>query len=58
MKCKKCGHRTNTINAMRIHYLKKHPDAMKRRKSASTKKGKSSANSVISRIKRLLDEIA
>ncbi len=33
MKCKICGHRTTTLNAMRIHYVKKHPGAMKRKKS-------------------------
>jgi len=41
MKCKRCGHRTNTINAMRKHYLKKHPQAMRRRKHVA-KKGKTS----------------
>jgi hypothetical protein len=29
MKCKKCGHRTSDINAMRKHYMKAHPAAMK-----------------------------
>jgi hypothetical protein len=32
LKCKKCGHKTRNINAMRIHYFKKHPQAMKRHK--------------------------
>lgn len=56
MKCKKCGHRTNTINAMRIHYLKKHPQAMKRRKSTSEKHGKKSGLGIINRIRAILDE--
>ena len=29
MKCKKCGHRANDINAMRKHYMRAHPAAMK-----------------------------
>lgn len=54
MKCKKCGYRTNTLNAMRKHYLKKHPSAMKHRKSSEkasvrTQKGSS--------IRRLINEI-
>ena len=31
MKCKKCGHRANDINAMRKHYMRAHPQAMKHR---------------------------
>lgn len=31
MKCKKCGHRCNTIQAMARHYRKAHPKAMKSR---------------------------
>lgn len=29
MKCKKCGHKTQTIKAMGEHYRKKHPNQMK-----------------------------
>lgn len=31
MKCKKCGHGANDINAMRKHYMRAHPGAMKHR---------------------------
>ena len=34
MKCKICGHRTNTLQAMQKHYRKAHPGAMKRKKKA------------------------
>jgi hypothetical protein len=30
MKCRICGHRSNTIKAMGAHFRKKHPGAMKR----------------------------
>ena len=33
MKCKICGHRTNTLQAMNKHYAKAHPGAKKKRKS-------------------------
>jgi len=32
MKCKKCGHRANSLQAMQKHYRKAHPGAMKRKK--------------------------
>ena len=32
MKCKICGHRSNTIAAMAKHYRQKHPRRMARRK--------------------------
>ncbi len=33
MKCKICGHRSNSLPAMTKHYRKKHPGAMKRKKA-------------------------
>ena len=36
MKCKKCGHRANSLQAMQKHYRKAHPGAMKRKKKAET----------------------
>lgn len=58
--CKKCGHRTRDINAMRIHYFKKHPQAMKRRKvrrfSVSARMtGKQPTTSLLQKIARDLD---
>ena len=38
MKCKKCGHRSNSLPAMSRHYRKKHPGAMKRRRKAVPKR--------------------
>ena len=32
MKCKICGHRANSLPAMRKHYQKAHPGAMKRKR--------------------------
>jgi len=40
MKCKICGHRTNSLPAMREHYQKKHPEAMKHKKSKLGETGK------------------
>jgi len=59
MKCKICGHRTNTIKAMREHYAKKHPAALRRRKkSASSKRTEKREKGLISKIRRILDEYA
>jgi hypothetical protein len=42
---------------MRIHYLKKHPSAMKRKKSTSIKRGKSSKKGIIQKIEALLESL-
>jgi len=38
MKCKICGHRSNTLKAMGQHYRKKHPTKMKRGKKRISSK--------------------
>jgi len=61
MKCKICGHRANSLSAMRDHYYKQHPDAMKRRKSrkearvTGTKKG--TIHALINEIEGKLEEL-
>lgn len=35
MKCSKCGKRFNSLPAMAKHYRKKHPAAMKRKRSVA-----------------------
>lgn len=35
MKCKICGHRTNTIGAMASHYRKDHPRSLRKRSLGS-----------------------
>jgi len=37
MKCKICGHRSNSLIAMGKHYRQKHPGRMKARKRKSPK---------------------
>jgi len=39
MKCKICGHRTNTLQAMNKHYAKAHPGAKKKRKKKEKNEG-------------------
>jgi len=59
MKCSRCGHVTRTLNAMRKHYLKKHPSAMKVRSKVKGKKGlKQWYGSDSKKIIRLLEKIA
>lgn len=36
MKCKVCGHRTNSLPAMSKHYRKKHPGKMKPKKTKTS----------------------
>lgn len=39
LKCKICGHRTNSLQAMLKHYKKKHPNSLKRHARKRARKG-------------------
>lgn len=55
--CKRCKYTCRSISAMRDHYYKKHPQAMKRKKSTSIKRVKSSKKGTIQKIEALLESL-
>ena len=49
MKCKKCGHRANSLQAMQKHYRKAHPGAMKRKRKVTAQSEPQESGSCVPR---------
>ena len=54
MKCKKCGHRSNTISAMAKHYREKHKNSVKHKRKTGISQD-SSVKSLLQKILKKLD---